>query len=148
VVLAALAVGLAYATISASWGLGVTWLLSTVSASLATAHRDAAAMVAMWAAVVLRAAAALLPLLACRPTTHSKWHRRFRVVAWAEGAALTVYGFALTSVGLALQAGNLHPGKTADRRALAWRAYLSDPWFLVWGLLVVITLRMSHRAET
>ncbi len=51
-----------------------------------------------------------------------------------------IYGFVLTSVGLLVQAGVIHPGRTADRRALAWHAYLWDPWFLVWGLLVVITL--------
>jgi hypothetical protein len=32
---------------------------------------------------------------------------------------------------------------TADHRALAWHAYLWDPWFLIWGLLVVGALRMT-----
>jgi len=49
---------------------------------------------------------------------------------------LTIYGLALTGVGLLVQAGAIHAPATADHRALAWHAYLWDPWFLVWGLLV------------
>jgi hypothetical protein len=33
---------------------------------------------------------------------------------------------------------------SADHRALAWRAYLWDPWFLVWGLLVTAALLRSR----
>ena len=32
----------------------------------------------------------------------------------------------------------------ADHRALAWHAYLWDPWFLVWGLLVTAALLRSR----
>jgi hypothetical protein len=98
---------------------------------------------AVCAAVVLKAVGARLPLQACRPAPHSKWHRQFRKLAWVEGAALMTYGFALTSVGLLVQAGVVHSGRMADRRALAWHAYLWDPWFLLWGLLVVIALALN-----
>jgi len=32
----------------------------------------------------------------------------------------------------------------ADHRALAWHAYLWDPWFLVWGVLVTAALLRSR----
>ena len=33
----------------------------------------------------------------------------------------------------------------ADRRALTWHAYLWDPWFLLWGLLVLAALCRDRR---
>jgi hypothetical protein len=58
------------------------------------------------------------------------------VLAWIEAGILTIYGLVLTVVGLLVQAGVIHASATADHRALAWHAYLWDPWFLIWGLLV------------
>jgi hypothetical protein len=53
---------------------------------------------AVCAAVALKAVGALVPLQACRPARRSKWHPRLSKLAWAEGAALMIYGFVLTSV--------------------------------------------------
>jgi hypothetical protein len=61
--------------------------------------------------------------------------------------AAVFYGFVFTAVGLAEQAGVIHLAKTADRRALAWHAYLWDPWFLVWGLLAIVALRLTRPTE-
>jgi hypothetical protein len=140
---AALVVGLAYVVISAYWALGGTWLLATVSSSLVAAHQSATVVMAVWAAVLLKAAGALLPLYVRRPAPPSKWHSRLRLVTWVEGAVLTLYGIVFTSVGLLVQAGVIHQGRTADRRASLWHAYLWDPWFLVWGLLVVLALALT-----
>jgi Protein of unknown function (DUF3995) len=137
---AALVVGLAYVVISAYWALGGTWLLATVSSSLVAAHQSATVVMAVWAAVVLKAAGALLPFYVRRPAPPSKWHSRLRLLTWAEAGALTLYGSVFTSVGLLVQAGVIHQGRTADRRASLWHAYLWDPWFLVWGLLLVVAL--------
>ena len=145
---AALVVGLAYAAISAYWALGGTWLLATVSSSLVTAHRSATAVMAVWAAVVLKAVAALLPLHVCLPAPPSKRHGRLRLLAWAEAAVLTLYGFAFTLAGLLVQVGFIHQSRTADRRALVWHAYLWDPWFLVWGILVIIALALTSTSRT
>jgi hypothetical protein len=141
--MAASALGVAYAAISAYWGLGGKWLLDTVGASLATGHSDAA-LTAVWAAVVLKAAGVVIPPLACRPGP-TRPNRRLRALGWVEGAILTVYGLVLTSTGLLVQAGAISAGRTADRRALAWHAYLWDPWFLAWGLLVLAGLSLTQR---
>jgi hypothetical protein len=145
---AALVVGLAYIAISAYWALDGTWLLATVSSSLVTAHRSATVAMAVWAAVALKAVGALLPSYVCLAAPPSKWHGRLRLLAWAEGAVLTLYGFFFTLAGLLVQAGVIHQGRTADRRALVWHAYLWDPWFLVWGLLVIIALALTSTSRT
>ena len=145
---AALVAGLAYVAISAYWALGGTWLLATVSSSLVTADQSTTVVMAVWAAVVLKGIGALLPFYLRRPAPPSKWHGRLRLLAWAEGAVLTLYGFVFTSAGLLVQAGVIHLGRAADRRALVWHTYLWDPWFLVWGLLVVLALALTSAKRT
>lgn len=54
----------------------------------------------------------------------------------------------LTTVGVLVQADVLlHASADANERALASSAYLWDPWFVVWGLLVAALLRgRRHRS--
>jgi hypothetical protein len=103
-------------------------------------------LVAVWAAAVFKTAAAVIPMLVCQEGHPARLHRRIRGLAWIEGAILTAYGLVLTSTGLLVQAGVIRAGKTADRRALAWHAYLWDPWFLLWGLLVIASLVVTRQA--
>jgi len=58
---------------------------------------------------------------------------------------LTSYGLVLTVTGLLVQAGVVTAAANADHRALKWHAYLWDPWFLVWGILVLIALLRSRQ---
>jgi hypothetical protein len=103
---------------------------------------------AVWAAVVLKAVAALLPLPVCLSAPPSKRHGRLRLLAWAQAAVLTLYGLVFTLAGLLVQVGIIHQRRTADRRALVWHAYLWDPWFLVWGILVIIALALTSTSRT
>ena len=141
----ALVIGLAYALISAYWALGGTWLLDTVGIALSKPGQAGrtAALLTVWAAAVVKAIAAVLPLAAA-----GGWRwvavRPVRVLAWAEAVILTAYGLVLTATGLLVQAGVIAAAPDADRRALRWHAYLWDPWFLVWGILVVIALLRSR----
>ena len=147
--LGALAVGLAYAAISAYWGLGGSWLLDTVGISLSQPGQAgrSAALLAVWGAAVVKAIAAVLPLVAIRA-----WPRRLdprrerwaRVLSWVEAAILIGYGLVLTVTGLLVQAGVVAASANADHRALRWHAYVWDPWFLVWGILVLIALLRSR----
>jgi hypothetical protein len=144
---AAFAVGLLYVAVSVYWGLGGSWLLDTVGASLTQAGRSASALVvlAVWLAVGLKAIASVLPLLAVGVgAAGSRWPRPIRALAWVEAAILTCYGLILTATGLLVQAGLIGTSASADHRALAWHAYLWDPWFLVWGLLVTAALLRSR----
>lgn len=144
---AAFVVGLLYAAVSVYWGLGGTRLASTVGGSIekAALAGNAGVMVAVWAAAVLKLAAAVLPLLALRRLSPPAWKRRLWLLAWIEAAILTLYGLVLTVAGLLLQAGVIDASRNADHRALVWHAYLWDPWFLIWGLLVIVALRRGRR---
>ena len=145
----ALVIGLAYAAISAYWALGGTWLLDTVGIALSKpgqAGRTAALLTA-WAAAVVKAIAAALPLAAVggwRGVARG-WLRPVRVLAWIVAVILTGYGLVLTVTGLLVQADVVAAAANADHRALRWHAYLWDPWFLVWGILVVVALARSRR---
>jgi len=142
---ATLVVGVLYALVSAYWAMGGTALLNTVGGAFqAQGNTDNPSVVlAVWAAVILKVIAAALPLVAVRTRTRPRWGPTVRLMAWIEAGILTIYGLVLTAVGLLVQAGAIHVSATADHRALAWHAYLWDPWFLVWGLLVTYGLRIT-----
>jgi hypothetical protein len=139
---AALAVGLAYAAVSAYWATGGTWLLDTVGGTFERlGHSPGPAVLAgLWTVALVKTVAAGLPVAVSRGIGWPLSRSAFRRLAWLAGWVLAAYGLVLTVPGLAIQAGVLHAGAHADRRALAWHAYLWDPWFLVWGLLVTAAL--------
>ena len=66
--------------------------------------------------------------------------------AWAAAITLTAYGGVLTLVGPLLRTDVIHATRDADPRDLAWHAYLWDPWFLGWGLLLTAALWRSRAA--
>jgi Protein of unknown function (DUF3995) len=145
----ALVIGLAYAAISAYWALGGTWLLDTVGIALSKPGQAGrtAALLTVWAAAVVKAIAAVLPVVAAggwHRVADRGWLRPVRVLAWTEAVILTGYGSVLTATGLLVQGGVIAAAPDADRQALRWHAYLWDPWFGVWGILVVIALRRSR----
>lgn len=139
---AAAVVGGLYAAVSIAWGLGSTVLLDTVGGELAAGGRAGTPLIAMalWMAVALKLAAVALPLLMATGATPPRWVGIIRVLTLIEAVVLTGYGLVLTSVGLLVQADVVHAGVGADHRALAWHAFVWDPWFLVWGLLVFAAL--------
>ena len=61
-----------------------------------------------------------------------------------------LYGTVLTAVGVAVESGLVCHGAHADLIALRWHASLWDPWFLLWGLLLMTGLVLSrpHTAPT
>ena len=149
---AACGVGLAYAAVSVYWALGGTWLLDTVGGTLdQQGHTGNPGLIlAVCAAAVLKVIGAIVPLAAMGVTpgrATSAGRRKVRVLAWLEAAILTIYGLVLTAVGLLVQSGAIAPAAGADRRALAWHAYLWDPWFLLWGALVAAALVRSRQTR-
>jgi Protein of unknown function (DUF3995) len=147
---AACGVGLAYAAISVYWALGGTWLLDTVGGTLDQQGHTASPglILAVCAAAALKVIGAIVPLAAMGVTpgrATSAGRRKVRVLAWLEAAILTIYGLVLTAAGLLVQSGAIAPAAGADHRALAWHAYLWDPWFLLWGTLVAAALVRSRQ---
>ena len=142
--------GLAYAAISVYWAAGGTWLLNTVAGTLEQQGRagNLGIILAVWAAAVLKIIGAIAPLAAVGVTpgqAATAWRRPMRMLAWLEAAVLTIYGLVLTGAGLLGQSGVIAPPASADHRALAWHAYLWDPWFLLWGVLVTAALVRSRQ---
>lgn len=139
-------IGLLYAAVSVYWGAGGKWLLDTVGGSLARPGRahDATVIIAIWAAAALKLTAALLPPLALR--NHGRQRHLARLLAWAAAGILTTYGAVLTTIGVLVQADAIHSSVNADQRALLWHAYLWDPWFLAWGILIATALLRSQSA--
>lgn len=139
--------GLLYAAVSVYWGLGGTSLVDTVGGSLEKGGRagDAAVVLALWAAVVLKLIGAVLPLVVVHRSGGARWQRVLLPLTWVEAAVLVGYGLVLTVVGLLVQLGVISTPASADHHALAWHTYLWDPWFLLWGLLVTGALLRSRR---
>lgn len=146
---AAAGLGVLYAAVSAYWGVGGTALLGTVGGTLereARAH-TAGLLAVVWTTVALKLAASGIGLLAiAQPQWLIPTRRRVvRAAAWLAAVVLMVYGGVLTLTGLLVQAGIVHASAHADRRALKWHAFLWDPWFLVWGVLLATALTLTRR---
>jgi hypothetical protein len=143
---AACIAGLAFAAVSVYWGVGGTWLLDTLGGSLERQARTGSlgAVVVLLTTASLKVVAAVVPLLAVGGRLAPVWRRRARALAWVDASVLTLYGLVYTGVGLLLQAGVIGMPAAPNRRAFAWHAFLWDPWFLVWGLLVVLALLRSR----
>lgn len=144
---AALVVGGLFTAMSLWWAVGGTWLLDTVGGSLERAGRDRGAgiLALLWATVALKALASVLPLGAAWPPRSPAAARAIRRLVWLEAVVLVGYGLVYTAGGLLVQAGAIPSSNTADERALRWHTYLWDPWFLLWGVLVLAVLLLTRR---
>ena len=148
---AASVLGLGSAVVSLGWGLGGTFLLDTVGGAVEQAALAGTplALAAIVAVVALKVVGALLPGWAVSPdgsTVYPSARRRLvRTLAWAEALLLTGYGAVMTVGGVLVTTGAIEPAPGADLRAIAWHAYLWDPWFLLWGLAATVALLASRR---
>jgi Protein of unknown function (DUF3995) len=152
-VCAALVLGVLYAAVSAYWASGGTALLDTVGGAFERAGRTGGAglIAVVWVTVGLKLLAAGLGFVAVveRPPLAAAQRRFVRRLAWAAAVILVLYGGVLSITGWLVQLGLVPAGAHADHRALRWHAYLWDPWFLVWGLLLatgLVRLRQSRAA--
>lgn len=149
----AAAVGTLYAAVSAYWGLGGTALLDTVGGAFQREGRSGSLglVVVVWLTVLVKLAVAGLGVAAVDRGRRLSFgrRRRVRLAAWAAAVILTVYGGVLSIVGWLVQLGVIAAARDANHRALRWHAFLWDPWFLIWGLLLVFALsRPPSRATS
>jgi hypothetical protein len=132
--------GALFVAVSLYWAAGGTALLDTVGGFAVQASRSsgAAGIAIIWAAVVLKAAGAVIPLWFVRPWGAVIPRRWRTAIAAAAAAVLTLYG-AVEVTGEALaELGAVHPAGPVDWLALRWHLALWDPWFLLWGLLLAV----------
>lgn len=135
-------VGLLFAAVSVYWGLGGTWLLDTINESFERKARagETGVLLAAWAAAVLKVMAAVLPLLALRPLKNPTWSRCVWVLAWTAAAIATLYGLLQTTLAQLTLAGVINASAAVDDRRHVWLAFVWEPWFLIWGLLISAAL--------
>lgn len=150
--LAALVVGGLFTAISVWWAVGGTWLLDTVGGSLERAGRERSVgiLALLWATASLKCVASLLPLAVAWVPRAQPVARAVRRLVWLEAVVLTSYGLIYTVGGLLVQSGAIEASTGADGRALRWHTYLWDPWFLLWGTLVLAILvptRNQHSGD-
>ena len=142
--------GTASAAVSAMWAFGSTFLLDTVGGQFERWGREggAAVVVALLAIAALKLAVAIAApvLIGVGARRLPPWTsgRVPRVLGWIAAVTLTVYGGLLTVVGLLVQAGVIDASGDADTGALAWHAYVWDPWFALWGTAFLIALWRSR----
>lgn len=142
----AILLGLTNAAVTAYWLAGGTALLSTVGGEIEEwGHHRTPVVLSVLAIVLLgKSVVAGLPLILDRlRSTRSR--RVGRNAARAAAVVLALYGGLLTVVGLMVQAGVVEKSNDADDTALAWHAYLWDPWFLAWGTALGSWLWLSNR---
>lgn len=124
--------GLANAAVSAYWAAGGEGMLDTIGGSIERwgRQRSGTVVVTLWLIVLLKAMVALAaPILAGVGNNRlPPWvtARTPRALGWVAAATLTVYGGALTVVGVLVQTGIVDASADADQTALAWHAYLWD----------------------
>ncbi len=142
---AACGLGLVHAAFSLYWALGGQWLLATVGrfAVQPAQASPAQATAVLGAAALLKAAAAVLPLAAAYGRV--PFAQLIRVLSWAGGAGLCLYGAVNTAAASAVLAGWIPAGPNADIEGLKGHAWLWDPLFLAWGAALVAYLWRSRR---
>ncbi len=144
---AALLLGVLYAGVSAYWGFGGTALLDTVGGAFERAGRAGSVglIAVVWVTVLLKLLAATLGLVVVigRPPLAAAQRRLAQRMAWAAALILILYGGVLSITGWLVQLDIVSPAANADHKALRWHAYLWDPWFLVWGVLLATGLARS-----
>jgi hypothetical protein len=59
---------------------------------------------------------------------------------------LVLYGGILVAAGALVLADVIAPAGPVDRAALRWHVLVWDSWFLLWGLLLGLTV-LSHRRD-
>ncbi|MEU2348011.1 DUF3995 domain-containing protein [Modestobacter sp. NPDC049651] len=141
---AGVALALGSAALSLYWTAGGTALLDTVGGEVERLARERTpAAVALGAGTVLAklVAAALALALLRRP------RRPVRLLAWAAGALLTLWGGANVLLGGLVLLGVLDLGVVADERALRWHVLVWDLWFLLWGAALLVACWSARRGQ-
>ena len=128
--------GLTHAGFSLYWALGGRWLLPTVGQWAVTFARDAplAAGFLLIMITAVKCAVVIIPLMASRRPLPRQ--RAWTAFAWLAAIVLTGYGALNSVVAWLVLGGVVQTRGGFDRQAMIGHAYLWDPLFLVWGLLL------------
>jgi hypothetical protein len=151
--LAAAALALASAAVTLVWLLGGTAGLNTLGGRVEELARERSTGTLLVLTVTLLAklgaAGLALALATGAPRASAAWRRRLSRVGLVGGVLLAVYGGVLVLVGALVLAGVVNPAGARDEYALRWHVFFWDPWFLVWGVaLVLAAVRAGRRMRS
>jgi len=135
---AAATVAFAFAAVSLYWALGGRALLDTLGGEIERRARagDDVLLVANAAGAVLKMLGGMLALALVLPWGERLPRRPLQALAWTGAAVLTVYGVLQTVAIVLVALGRFELDEPLGTRALRWRMFLWEPWFLVWGMLL------------
>ena len=145
--LAAAALAFLSALLTAYWTMGGTWLLSTVGGEAeALARRGGPAATTVGVVVVLlKLAGGCLALALVGRRRGRRTERLLEVAGLAAGVLLAAYGGLLVLVGGLVLTGVVGPAPS-DTMPLRWHVLVWDPWFLMWGLLLLLAVRRRRHS--
>jgi uncharacterized protein DUF3995 len=138
--------GVLYAALNFYWAAGGERWLDKYGSHLigdagAASFKAASAVlgVLFLVAVALGLQAVLMPFDASARTP-------VRWLAWVAAGLLALFGLGMTSIGLAVQFGIGNLAAADNPEVFRWHAFLWDPWYLVWGVVLMVALLQSGRA--
>lgn len=143
---AAAGVGLVHAGFSLYWAVGGRSLLPTVGEWAVVYAREAPLSAALVLLVVtaVKGVVALAPAIAVRRAVVLP--RAWWLLGWLAAVVLVGYGGVNTVVAWLVLGGAVESASGYDREAMIGHAFLWDPLFLVWGLLLGAGLWVSRRS--
>ena len=147
---AAVAVAFAFAAVSLVWALGSTLGLDTLGGTIERRARagDPVLRAANLVALVLKVLGGVLALALVQRWGRRLPRRLLLALGWSGATILVLYGLVqTTSVGL-VALGVVVPAEPLSDRALLWRLFLWEPWFLAWGLLLAGATLRSQRLSS
>jgi hypothetical protein len=139
--------GLGYAALNVYWAAGGhRWVDRYGSHLIGQAKQDGATFrmsslvlaVLFLIAVILGIAAVVVPF-------DAPLRAPVRWLAWVAAGLISLYGVCMTAIGLAVQL-QIAGVRADDPDLFRWHAFVWDPWFLLWGVLLVVALLQSARA--
>lgn len=77
------------------------------------------------------------PISSTQLTGKVPWPRLWRTISWAGAVLLLLYGGANTAISNAVLTGLIRPEDGYDRLAMMGHAWLWDPLFLLWGVVLL-----------
>ncbi len=128
----------AFAAVSTYWGLGGRALLDMLGGEIErrALAGDDVLLAANAVGAVLKVLGGVLALALVQPRGERLPRRALQALAWAGAAVLTVYGLVQTVAIVLVALDVVEPAEPLETKAVLWRMFLWEPWFLVWGLLL------------
>jgi len=135
---AAAGVAFAFAAVSIYWAVGGRALLDTLGGEIERRARagDDLLLASNAVGAALKVLGGVLALALVQPWGERLPAGPLQAVAWAAAAVLTVYGVLQTVAIVLVALDRVEPAEPLDTKALRWRMFLWEPWFLVWGVLL------------